>query len=82
MAKWIIARMEIGESCVLRPEWVVTFHNAARRLGLRIATVSFRRDGAILFRALRIAGDWPTGHRVARTPRREQVSGRWRKDAA
>lgn len=83
MAKRIVATMAIGDACVIRPQWVVSFHNAARRMGARLATVSFRRDGQLRFRMVRIAGDWKqTGHAVARMPRREQLSGRWRKDAA
>lgn len=82
MAKRIVATLAIGETCVVRPQWVVTFHNAARRMGARLATVSFTRDGVLLFRVLRIAGDWPSGHRVCRLPRRDQITGHWRRDAA
>jgi hypothetical protein len=83
MAKRIVATMAVGDTIVVRPQWVVPFHNAARRMGARLAAVSFRRDGMTLFRMLRIEGNWQSGHIMARLPRREQVTGRWlRKDAA
>lgn len=82
MAKKIVATMNVLDHCIVRPEWVVAFHNAARRLGLRLAAVSFHRKGKLLFRMLRVEGNWPTGHLVQRQPRREQVSGRFRKREA
>lgn len=83
MAKRIVATMRLGDACVVRPEWVVSFHNAARRLGVRVAAVSFTTPkGEARYRILRIAGDWPTGHRMCRVPRRDQISGRWLRDRA
>lgn len=82
MAKRIVAAMQIGDACTVRPEWVVSLHNAARRMGLRLASVTVNRRGVRLVRMIRIMEGWPTGHAVARIPRRERISGRWRKDAA
>lgn len=84
MAKRIVATLRVGDTCVVRPQWVVPFHNAARRMGWRLATVSFERDGRLLCRVLRLAVEWRNdGRAVMRRPRREQVTGRWlRKEAA
>lgn len=82
MAKRIVATLQLGDTCVVRPQFVVAMHNAARRMGARLAAVSFTRDGELLFRIMRISGDWPSGHMVCRLPRREQLSGRWKRRAA
>lgn len=82
MAKRIVFSMQLGDTCVVRPQWVVPMHNAARRMGARLAAVSFTRDGEVLYRMRRVAGDWPSGHMVCRLPRREQLNGRWKRRAA
>ncbi len=74
--------MKVGEVVTARPGFVVPLHNAARRLGVRIATSSFRQDGALLFRVLRIDDGWESGHVVARIPARDNGSGRWVRDDA
>jgi hypothetical protein len=80
MAKRIVAAMEIGDVCVVRPAWVVSMHNAARRLGVKLAAVSFERDGVPMFRMLRIGQGWRSGHAVARRPK-HAANGRWERAA-
>lgn len=83
MAKRIVLTMAIGDACWVRPQWVVPFHNAARRLGMRLASVSATHHGIPMVRVIRVDEGWAaTGHLFSRQPRREQFSGRWRRDAA
>ncbi|PAW75150.1 MAG: hypothetical protein B9S38_02370 [Verrucomicrobiia bacterium Tous-C4TDCM] len=78
MAKAIVGRMAIGETHVVRPEHLVAFHNAARRLGLRLATTSFRREGAMRHRIVRVALEWrQDGRAMMRLPRRHRTAGRF-----
>jgi len=81
-AKQIVAGMQIGEARTVRPQWVVSLHNAARRLGLRIISTAFHENGERLYRIIRVPeGLSFTGHLTARRPRRDELTGRWRKDA-
>ena len=78
MAKAIVGRMEIGDRHVVRPEHLIAFHNAARRLGLRLATTSFRRDGHLRHWIVRIALEWrQDGRAMMRLPRRHRTAGRF-----
>lgn len=80
MAKQIVASMQLGESRVVRPQWVVSIHNAARRLGLRVISVAFHENGERKHRIIRVPEGLPfTGHLTARRPRRDELSGRWLK---
>ena len=83
VAKAIVCTMNIGDTVVARPPYVVSLLNAAHRLGIRLASVRFDRGGDTLVRMVRIAEGWRrTGHAVCRRPRRDRSSGRWLKDEA
>ncbi|ACB76659.1 hypothetical protein Oter_3382 [Opitutus terrae PB90-1] len=80
-AKTIVAAMELGEGRTVRPEHVVSMHNAARRMGRRIMAVAFHQDGERMYRIIRIPEGLPfTAHRRARRPRRDELTGRWQPD--
>lgn len=78
--KQIVAAMKLGESKTVLPQHVVSFHNAARRLGLRIATAGSRETGVLRYTVVGIADDWPSGHVVCRLARRDRRTGRWLRD--
>lgn len=82
MAKQIVATMRIGDAYFVRPEWLVSMHNAARRMGMRLASVSVRRVGQPMFRIIRVGEFHLTGHMAQRLPRRDQLSGQWLRKAA
>lgn len=63
LAKAIVATLRVGDTCVIRPQYVVAFHNAARRLGLRVSVRPFRRDRRLLFQLKRVGLNAPTAHR-------------------
>lgn len=79
MAKRIVGMMRVGDVVNVRPPWVGPMHNAARRMGVRLASVSTRRDGALMFRMVRIEAGWRSGHLFARLPRRNPTTGHWLK---
>lgn len=50
----------------------------AYRLGLRLATTSFRRDGALRHRIVRVALNWKQdGRAMTRPPERQPTAGRF-----
>lgn len=83
-AKAIVAAMEIGgEAVIVRPEQVVALHNAARRMGRRLASTTIWTGEGRKHRIVCVP-DEPgalTGHKVQRLPKRNRRSGQFRKDA-
>lgn len=75
-AKRIVASMAMGDGITVRPHHMVSFHNAARRLGMRLAAVSTTTKDGPMFHMVRVA-EGITAHRICRLPRRDQISGRW-----
>jgi hypothetical protein len=63
MAKQIVAMMKVGDTVVVRPEYAVTFHNAARRQGMRVNLKPFRKRGKLLYQLKRVELTAPTAHR-------------------
>jgi hypothetical protein len=82
LAKRIVKAMRRGDTVMVRPQYVVTLHNAARRLGLRLRAVAFRRDGRAMYRMTRISLRGESGRRLCRRPARDNTTGRWIKDSA
>lgn len=62
-AKAIVGTLRVGDTCVVRPQYSVAFHNAARRMGMRVSLKPFRRDGRLLFQLKRVSLEAPTAHR-------------------
>lgn len=83
MAKQIVGTLRVGDACMVRPCWMISFHNAARALGMRLASVGVTVKGEKMFRMVRVDGMALTGQQARKLPRRDRVSGRWwRKVAA
>jgi hypothetical protein len=77
-AKQIVASMQLGESKIVQPQWVVSLHNAARRMGLRISALSFHEKGQLMYRIVRIPeGSLSFRKHAVRRPRRDEITGRW-----
>lgn len=62
LAKSIVRSMRVGDACVIRPQYGVTFHNAARREGVRVVLHAFRRGGRLMFQMKRVGLNAPTAH--------------------
>ena len=80
LARKIVSMMQPGQTLYVRPQYVVQFHNAARRLGVKLRAVAFRRDGRAMFKMkLRQQGE-PSGHKFCRLAKVDSKTGRWVKD--
>jgi hypothetical protein len=62
MAKQIVAMMRIGDTVIVRPEYSVAFHNAARRMGRKVSLKPFRKRGKLRYQLKRVELNAPTAH--------------------
>lgn len=76
VARRVVAGLRPGEEIYVRPQYVVQFHNAARRLELTLRAWLVRRKGRKIYcMSLRTEGQ-TSGH-AKNFPRRNRRTGRW-----
>lgn len=74
--KATIAALRPAQVLYVRPSQMVSAHNAARRLGLRLASVAHQTAEGLMYRMV-LAPDSLTGHALCRLPHRHPLTGRW-----
>lgn len=82
MAKQIVATLRVGDMCTVRSCWVISFHNAARGLGMKLAAVPIHGSNPAKYRMMRVDGLGITGRLAAAVPRRDRANGRWQRKVA
>lgn len=78
--KATIAALQPDQVLHVRPAQMVSAHNAARRLGLRLAAVAHQTAEGLMYRMV-LAPANLTGHAVCRLPHRHPITGRWVRSA-
>lgn len=68
----VLRNMAIGSWVYVRPQFIIGFRKAAREMGIYIVTRTIRRCGRMLWRAMRVSDDHPSGHIGQRMPGRDE----------